>query len=45
MEIRSILSSVYKNDDKFKKPSGKSPDAAKKDKIEISKQAIALQQN
>jgi anti-sigma28 factor (negative regulator of flagellin synthesis) len=43
MEIRNILSSVYKNDDKFKKPSDKSPDVTKKDKIEISKQAIAMQ--
>lgn len=43
MEIRNILSSVYKNDDKFKAPSGKSTDVTKKDKIEISEQAKALQ--
>ena len=43
MEIRSILSSVYKNDDKFKTPSGKTPEETKKDKIEISDQAKALQ--
>ena len=43
MEIRNILSSVYKNDDKFKKQSDKNPDVIKKDKIEISKQAIAMQ--
>lgn len=42
MEIRNILSSVYKNDDKLKKPSGKTPEATKKDKIEISKQALAM---
>ena len=34
MEIRNILSSVYKNDDKFKKQSDKNPDVIKKDKIE-----------
>jgi anti-sigma28 factor (negative regulator of flagellin synthesis) len=43
MEIRKILSSVYQNDDKFKKSSGKNADVTKKDKIEISKQAIAMQ--
>jgi len=43
MEIRNVLSSVYKADDKFKKPSGKTPDTMQKDKIEISKQAKALQ--
>lgn len=43
MEIRNISSSVYKNDDPVKKPSGKNPDVSKKDKIEISKQAIAMQ--
>ena len=43
MEIRNILSSAYKTNDKFKKPSDKSPDVTKKDKIEISKQAIAMQ--
>ena len=43
MEIRKVLSSVYQNDDKLKKPSGKNPDLTKKDKIEISKQAIAMQ--
>lgn len=43
MEIRNVLSSVYKNDDPIKKSSGKSPDVTKKDKIEISKQAIAMQ--
>jgi hypothetical protein len=43
MEIRSILSSVYKNDDKFKTPSGKTSETTKKDKIEISEQAKALQ--
>jgi negative regulator of flagellin synthesis FlgM len=42
MEIRNILSSVYKNDDKFKSTSGKNPEVAKKDKIEISQQAKAL---
>ena len=43
MEIRNVLSSIYKNDDPIKKSSGKSPDVTKKDKIEISKQAIAMQ--
>ncbi len=43
MEIRNVLSSVYKNDDKFKSPSGKNPDVTKKDKIEISEQAKAMQ--
>lgn len=43
MEIRSVLSSVYKNDDKFKSSSGKSQDVTKKDKIEISEQAKAMQ--
>lgn len=43
MEIKGILSSVYKNDDKFKSQSGKTPDATKKDKIEISDQAKVLQ--
>jgi len=43
MEIRNILSSVYKADDKFKKLSGKTPDTTQKDKIEISEQAKALQ--
>lgn len=43
MEIRNIISSVYKNDDKIKAPSGKTPDATKKDKIEISEQAKVLQ--
>lgn len=43
MEIRKVLSSVYQNDDKFKKSSGKNADVTKKDKIEISKQAIAMQ--
>jgi len=43
MEIRKVLSSVYQSDDKFKKPSGKNLDVNKKDKIEISKQAIAMQ--
>jgi hypothetical protein len=43
MEIRNVLSSVYKNDEPVKKSSGKSPDVSKKDKIEISKQAIAMQ--
>jgi hypothetical protein len=43
MEIRNILSSVYKNDDPVKKPSAKNSDVPKKDKIEISKQAIAMQ--
>ena len=43
MEIRKVLSSIYQTDDKFKKPSGKNPDVSKKDKIEISKQAIAMQ--
>ena len=43
MEIRNILSSVYKADDKFKKPSGKTPETTQKDKIEISEQAKALQ--
>lgn len=42
MEIRGISPSVYKNDDKFKAPSGKTSDTAKKDKIEISEQAKAL---
>lgn len=42
MEIRSVLSSVYKNDDKLKAPSGKQTDAVKKDKIEISSEAKAL---
>jgi anti-sigma28 factor (negative regulator of flagellin synthesis) len=43
MEIRKVLSSIYQTDDKFKKQSGKNPDVTKKDKIEISKQAIAMQ--
>ena len=43
MEIRNVLSSVYKNDDPVKKPSVKNSDVPKKDKIEISKQAIAMQ--
>jgi len=43
MEIRNILSSVYKNDDPVKKPSEKNADVPKKDKIEISKQALAMQ--
>ena len=43
MQITGINSSVYKNDDKFKAPAGKTPDAVKKDKIEISEQAKALQ--
>lgn len=43
MEIRKVLSSVYQNDDKLKKTSGKKTDETKKDKIEISKQAIAMQ--
>ncbi|MDP2365971.1 MAG: hypothetical protein Q8M94_19640 [Ignavibacteria bacterium] len=43
MEIKGILSSIYKSDDKFKAPSGKTADATKKDKLEISKQAKALQ--
>jgi anti-sigma28 factor (negative regulator of flagellin synthesis) len=43
MEIRNVLSSVYKNDDKFKSSSGKSQDVIKKDKIEISEQAKAMQ--
>jgi anti-sigma28 factor (negative regulator of flagellin synthesis) len=43
MEIKGIISSVYKSDDKFKSKSGKTPDATKKDKIEISNQAKALQ--
>lgn len=42
MEIRNIVSSVYKSDDKFKLTSGKNPEVAKKDKIEISQQAKAL---
>lgn len=42
MEVRNILSSVYKNDDKFKSTTGKNPDLTKKDKIEISEQAKAL---
>jgi len=43
MEIKNVLSSVYKTDDKFKKPSGKTPETTQKDKIEISEQAKALQ--
>lgn len=43
MEIKNVLSSVYKNDEKFKSTSGKSADVVKKDKIEISEQAKALQ--
>lgn len=42
MEIRNILSSVYKTDDKFKSATGKNPELSKKDKIEISEQAKAL---
>lgn len=43
MEIKGILSSIYKSNDKFKSPHEKTADATKKDKIEISKQAKALQ--
>jgi anti-sigma28 factor (negative regulator of flagellin synthesis) len=43
MEIKSVLSSVYKNDDKVKQTSSKNNNVAKKDKIEISEQAKALQ--
>jgi len=43
MQIRNVISSVYKNDDKFKHSSGKTADVVKKDKIEISEQAKALQ--
>jgi len=43
MEIRNVLSSVYKSDDKFKSQSGKTTDTVKRDKIEISEQAKALQ--
>ena len=43
MEIKGIVSSVYKNDEKVKAPSSKKSDEAKKDKIEISEQAKALQ--
>ncbi len=43
MEIRKILSSVYQSDDKLKKPAAKKNEEPKKDKIEISKQAIEMQ--
>ncbi len=43
MEIKSVLSSVYKSDDKVKQTSSKNNNVAKKDKIEISEQAKALQ--
>ena len=43
MEIKSVLSSVYKSDDKVKQTSSKNNNVTKKDKIEISEQAKALQ--
>ena len=43
MEIKGIISSVYKNEGKLKAPANKTADATKKDKIEISDQAKALQ--
>jgi hypothetical protein len=42
MEIKNVLSSVYKNDEKFKSSSSKTADVVKRDKIEISEQAKAL---
>ncbi len=43
MEIKSVLSSVYKSDDRVKNTSSKKDNVVKKDKIEISEQAKALQ--
>lgn len=43
MEIKGISSSVYKNEENLKKVSNKSTEPTKKDKIEISEQAKALQ--
>lgn len=43
MEIKGISTSVYKNDENLKKVSNKSSESVKKDKIEISEQAKALQ--
>lgn len=43
MEIKGISSSVYKNEENLKKISNKSTEPTKKDKIEISEQAKALQ--
>lgn len=43
MEIKRILSSLYKNDNNFRTPSSKSPSITKKDKIELSEQAKTLQ--
>ena len=43
MEIRKIVSSAYQGDDKIKKPVNKKTEESKKDKIEISKEAIAMQ--
>ena len=43
MEIRNILSSIYKNDERIKTNTAKGHGENKKDKIEISDQARALQ--
>ncbi len=43
MEIKSVLSSVYKSDDRVKNTTSKKDNVVKKDKIEISEQAKALQ--
>ncbi len=43
MEIKSVLSSVYKSDDRVKNTASKKENVVKKDKIEISEQAKALQ--
>lgn len=43
MEIRNVLSSVYKNDDKFKSPSGKNPDVTKKTKLRFQNRPKLMQ--
>jgi anti-sigma28 factor (negative regulator of flagellin synthesis) len=45
MEIRGITPKIFQNDDKVKSQSGKTPEQSKKDKIEISEEAKALQGN
>ena len=45
MEIRGITPKILQNDDKVKLQSDKTPEQSKKDKIEISEGAKALQNN
>jgi anti-sigma28 factor (negative regulator of flagellin synthesis) len=45
MEIRGITPKIFQNDDKVKSQSEKTPEQSKKDKIEISEEAKALQSN